>query len=602
MIDRSQIDQIRQATDLPEIVREYVPSLARSGKTFKGLCPFHSERTPSFFVNPELGIFKCFGCNEGGDAISFLMKIDHLTFSEAASKLAERAGITLQFTNTRTPERESERSRFHRVLDSAAAFYQKALESPAGQFCREYLEKRSVSVKTARVFGLGFAPSMGEAAIEHCLKAGFTIDDLQKTGIAMKSSESGRFRDPLGGRLIFPIHDPMGHIVGFGGRILESEGRAPWSPEGKPGPKYLNSPDTPIFKKGTLLYGLHQAKNSMAESGRALIVEGYMDVIGCHQAGNTFAVAPLGTALTTDHARLLKRYARETTLFFDADSAGYEATQRTLAIMIGLDLLVRVAPHPDERDADEFIAREGLEAWTALLDTAQDGIDYLLDTRLKGFRPQALHERVQLAEEMLRYVAESPNDILKQEWVRKISRRLSLDEGGLLKHLSRIKPARKTEEERSPAPPVSRDSPNLSSIEGEIVQILLSEPACWNACDLAADDFNDPRTAEIFGKMIQARGEGAGFSGLLERLTPSAQDYFSFLAAQGKVFEQAQEYFSSASRRLKVLKIKKEQRELAEQIRTAPEGPGKQEALSRYRDLLKRLGDLERRQVILQAP
>jgi DNA primase len=602
MIDRAQIDQIRQATDLPEIVREYVPTLTRAGKTFKGLCPFHSERTPSFFVNPELSIFKCFGCNEGGDAISFLMKIDHLTFWEAASKLAERSGVTLQITNSRTPERESERSRLHRVLSLAAAFYQTALESPVGQACRKYLEKRSVSEKTARSFGLGFAPFLGEAAIEHCLKGGFTIDDLQKAGLALRSQESGRFRDPLGGRLIFPIHDLMGHIVGFGGRLLESEGRAPWSPEGNSGPKYLNSPDTPIFKKGALLYGLHQAKGSIAKEGRALVVEGYMDVIGCHQAGNTFAVAPLGTALTTDHARLLKRYARETTLFFDADSAGYEATQRTLGLMIGLDLLVRVAPHPDQRDADEFIAQEGPEAWAALLGTARDGIDYLLEARLKGSRPQALHERVQIAEEMLCYVAESPNDILKQEWVRKISQRLFLDEGGLLRQMNRIKPVRRTQDERPPAPRASQDGPHRFSVEGEIVQILLSEPVCWTSCILTADDFMDPRSAEIFGKMVQAREEGAGFSGLLERLTPPAQDYFSFLATQGRTFEQAQEYFASASQRLKMLRVKKEQQELAEQIRTAPEGPGKQEALTRYRDLLKILGALERRQAILQTP
>jgi len=596
MIDRSQIDQIRLATDVVELVREYVPTLAKAGKTFKGLCPFHSERTPSFFVNPELGIYKCFGCNEGGDAIGFLMKIDHLTFLEAASKLAERAGIVVEISRSRTPERESERSRLHRVLAEAANFYQKALQSPAGQPCRKYLEQRNVSEDTTRDFGLGFAPAAGEAVIEHCLKAGYGIEDLQKAGLAMKNAESGRFRDPMSGRLIFPIHDLMGHVVGFGGRLLEGEGRTPWNPEGKSGPKYLNSPDTPVFKKGSLLYGLHQAKGAMSQTDKALVVEGYMDVIGCHQAGSRIAVAPLGTALTADHARLIKRYAREAILFFDADRAGFEATQRTLSIMLGLDLWTRIAPHPDARDPDEYIAEEGIDAWMKVLESAQDGIDHLLEARLKGLTAPALNQRVRIAEEMLGYVAESPNEILKQEWARKIARRLALDEGGLMRQLSRLKPARQLAEER---PPVRRASTteDSMSVEGEILQILMSDPTCWSLNELTAEDFIDARAAEIFGRMLEARVQGVGFSGILEHLNPVTQDFFSYLAAQEKSYERTQEYFLSASKQLKVLKVKRQQKELAECIRTSPEGPDKQEALVRYRDLLKKWGDLERRTI-----
>ena len=602
MIDRSQIDQIRLATDIVELIREYVPTLAKAGKTFKGLCPFHSERTPSFFVNPELGIYKCFGCNEGGDAIGFLIKIDHLTFLEAASKLAERAGITLQVSRSRNSERESERTRLHRVLAEAASYYQKALQSPAGQTCRKYLAERNVTEETAQAFSLGFAPSMGEAAIEHCLKAGFAIDDLQKAGLAMRNSETGRFRDPMSGRLVFPIHDLMGHVVGFGGRLLEGEGRTPWSPEAKGGPKYLNSPDTPVFKKGALLYGLHQAKGMMVETGRAVVVEGYMDVIGCHQAGSRIAVAPLGTALTTEHGRLIKRYARETILFFDADAAGRDATRRTLPIMIGLDLWTRVAPPPDGRDPDEFIAQEGAEAWATLLNSAKDGIDYLLETRLEGLSAIGLNEKVGIAEEMLRYVVESPNDILKREWAGKVARRLSLDEGGLLKQLNRMKPSQNVSEGQIANRQILKNNTDPLSIEAEVIQMLLAEPNFWSDCSLTTEDFSDPRSKEIFEKMSEIRADRAKLMSITDLLTPAAQNYFSVIATQTKVFEKAQEYFTTALVRLMIAKTKKDRADLQIQIQSMSECDEKREKIIRYNDLSKKLTALERGREVSQIP
>jgi DNA primase len=376
------IDQVRQANDIVQVIQTWVP-LKKAGASWKGLCPFHQERTPSFNVVPSKQIFHCFGCGEGGDVFAFVQKREKVDFVEALKQLAERAGIALPDESRDESGRlDAERRRKdeeaqRRLLELAAAWFRRNLEEGSeGAQALDYARRRGLDDAARERFGLGYAPFDGTALPTAAGKKGYSEDALVAAGLAVRNERGtyARFR----ARLIFPIHDPKGRLAGFGGRVL-----------GAGEPKYLNSPEGPLFSKGRLLYPWALAKPALGKRREALVCEGYMDAIACHQAGLEQAVATLGTALTAEHARLLKRYVDRVVLLFDADAAGLRAARRAGEPLLEAVLDARVASLSGAKDPDELLRREGPKALEAAVEAARPLLEFCVQAGLAaaGERP-----------------------------------------------------------------------------------------------------------------------------------------------------------------------------------------------------------------------
>ncbi|HUU31856.1 MAG TPA: DNA primase [Phycisphaerae bacterium] len=358
------LDEVARANDIVEVVSGYFP-LKRAGKDYVALCPFHAEKTPSFTVSPGKQIFKCFGCGRGGGVFNFVMAKENVTFPEAVRILAERAGITLR----RQPDAEKrvdERAQVRRALEWAVKYFQRGLQHPtAGAPGREYLQARGIEPKTVETFRLGYAPDGWDGLLKAAERDNVPIGLLVAAGLLVTREGGDGYYDRFRGRVMFPILDPLNRPIGFGGRTLGDEP-----------PKYMNSPETALFHKGEALYGLPQARGAIEAQRRAVVVEGYFDVLMPHQVGVENVVATLGTALTAEHVRALKRYADEVILVFDSDLAGQRAADRGMELFLAEDVKIQVAVVPQGKDPDNFCRQEGAEAFRAVLAAAQDAFAY----------------------------------------------------------------------------------------------------------------------------------------------------------------------------------------------------------------------------------
>ncbi|HHY06331.1 MAG TPA: DNA primase, partial [Clostridia bacterium] len=348
LIPEDFIDDLRNRVDIVDFIRGFVP-LKRQGQNYVGLCPFHAEKTPSFVVSPHKQIFHCFGCGKGGNVYTFLMEQGGLNFPEAVTHLANHCGISLPQKDL-SPEQarqNSLRKKFYHINELAANFFQKMLYETRGKEAVAYLQQRGLDEQTCKKFLLGYAPNAWDELSCFLLEKGVTEKDLLTLGLAVQG-QKGNLIDRFRNRLIFPIMNPSGKIIGFGGRVLDDSL-----------PKYLNSPETPLFHKGRQLYGLNQARGFMRNKDQVILMEGYLDVITAHQHGITQAVGTLGTALTENQGRLLMRYTYNAVICFDADPAGQEATMRGLDILQQLGIKVSVMTMPEGQDPDDFLRKEG---------------------------------------------------------------------------------------------------------------------------------------------------------------------------------------------------------------------------------------------------
>jgi len=392
-------EEIKRRADLAAIVQQYVP-LQRSGRRLKGRCPFHQEKTPSFFVDPAGGFWKCFGCGAGGDVFSFLMKIEGLTFPEAAERLANQLGIQWRsepVDQARVQRRRQQQS----ALELAAEHFRHNLASPLGAGAREYLEKRGLLPETVEAFGLGFAPAEWDDLARFLGGKAVPPAMAQEAGLIRARQSHSGFYDVFRNRVMFPISDASGRILGFGGRTLDPEESA----------KYLNSADTPLFKKGHHVYGLPQARAAMTAANFVVLVEGYTDVLALHQAGFAQVVAALGTALTEDHVRLLGRYVETVVLCYDADTAGQAAALRNLEVFERVGVDAQVVVLPQGLDPDELVRERGLAAWEECLAARLSLAEYQLDRLFAAYRdqgPAALDRAAVKAVEVLAKVQQRP--------------------------------------------------------------------------------------------------------------------------------------------------------------------------------------------------
>jgi DNA primase len=412
------LDQIRTASDIVDIISAVVP-LKKAGASFVALCPFHREKSPSFHVNARKQTFHCFGCGKGGDVFTFIKEYESLDFVEAVKRLADRARIPLQFDNDpQHREKQFLKDKLLEIHEQITQRWQGCLNSvAAGERARNYLKERGVSDEGIKLFRLGYAPESWDDTVNWAKSKGYDFEVLEQSGIVVRKDGSdhyyGRFRD----RLIFPICDEQGRVIGFSGRILPGDD----DPR-----KYVNSPETPLFTKSRVMFGLDKAKRSLLEKQFAIICEGQLDLIACYMAGVQNIVAPQGTALTRDHTRILKRYVSEVVLCFDSDEAGQKAAVRALDDVLGSGMAVRVATIPAPDDPDSFIKKNGAEAFQELIRTADGFFDYYLNRLCHLNNIATDRGQKQVISSMAEAVQKANDPALLDKYAQKTAARLGL--------------------------------------------------------------------------------------------------------------------------------------------------------------------------------
>jgi len=454
------LETIRERTDIVTLVSSYL-QLKRSGSNHFGLCPFHSEKSPSFSVSEARQSYHCFGCGEGGDVFAFLMKMEGLSFPEAARRLAEQAGVEIpeEAPDPQADQRRREKERLWRINAAAHDYYQQVLlRHPEGEPGRDYLKKRGYDRETARSFALGYAPQGWEGLSRHLVEQGFAAEELLQLGLVRTSRDGRGHYDLFRDRLIFPIIDLGGEVAAFGGRVL-----------GEGSPKYLNSPESPVYHKGRQLYGLYQGREAVRRSGEVLVVEGYFDLLALHRAGFENVVATCGTAMTEDHARLLKRYARKVLFLFDRDNAGLQATWKGMVQVLPLGLSGAVVELPAGDDPDSFLQREGGEAFRDCLEKARPVLEVFQEMQLADCG-QDFGARARKVEEILRVLQLIPGEIERNLYLQDLATRsgieLPLLKGQLAELVSREarQQERRTAVEHAPPPATApaRPSPPMA--------------------------------------------------------------------------------------------------------------------------------------------
>ncbi len=433
-IPQETIENIRSQADIVQVISGYL-TLKKAGSNYKACCPFHKEKTPSFVVSPAKQLYHCFGCGAGGNVFGFLMRQEGFTFAEAVRHLAERAGIQVK-ERQYAPGEEDIREQLFEVYEFATGFFHRCLlKSPQSEHARNYLKKRQLSQEAVKQFSIGHAPAGWDSLLSAASKKGFSTELLLRGGLAKKSTE-GRIYDTFRNRIMFPIWGLNGKIIAFGGRTLEENQ-----------PKYINSPETPIYQKGQTLYNLYQGKDSISNENTVVVVEGYTDLMRLVLNGFENVVASSGTAFTLAQARLLKRYAGDVILVFDADSAGIAAAGRGIEVLIAEDLNVRVAAVPPGTDPDEFVLKHGPQAFQDTLDEAQSFVEFHVQSALASPDGSELESKIKAANILAGLIGKVPDPIRREEYLRLVASRLGLNPDTLLKASQKSASGDKLEEE-----------------------------------------------------------------------------------------------------------------------------------------------------------
>lgn len=507
-IPDSVIEEVQNQSDIVEVISEYVP-LKPAGKNFKALCPFHQEKTPSFMVSPERQIFNCFGCQVGGNVFSFLMKHERLTFLEALKMLADKSGVRLPQMDRSEGRKDL---RLFELNELAARFFQSCLESREGEKALRYLEEgRRLSKETIHRFRLGYAPASWDGLLRETGKRGFSPSILEEAGLALRRKDGEGFYDRFRNRIMFPISNVTGKVIGFGGRALDAVE-----------PKYMNSPETAIYHKSDNLYGLNLAREHILREGKVIVVEGYLDAITPAQVGIGNIVASLGTTLTSGHVRLLRRYRQDVVMVYDSDAAGVEATLRGLDLLVEEGMHVKVVSLPPGRDPDEFVRREGKEAFQGKLKEAEDLFDYKLSLLSGRYNSASVEGKAEIVKQMLPTIDRFQNAIEKKGYIKKLAEelglrgRITLGEEWILTELQKLRrPARrihpgKAGEKDLTASPASYIEDGSVVAERDLLQIMLQEKELVGEVKkkLSPSDFRDERYRPVVDVIFHLREEG----------------------------------------------------------------------------------------------
>jgi len=421
---KEMIERVIEANDIIDVISEYV-ELKKAGKEFKGLCPFHREKTPSFMVSQEKQVYHCFGCNASGNVVTFIMDIENLTFKEAIEFLADRVGITLEEIELTEKEYQKKKliDEIYKINKLAAMYFYNKLFSEEGRQALVYIRKRGLTEATIKKFGIGYSPPQGNGLLNFLKEKGYTESFLVKAGLL--SQKNNRYYDRFRNRMMFPIIDVKGNIIGFGGRSIDDSL-----------PKYLNTPETEVFKKGKNLFAINFAKKTQQD--KFIIVEGYMDAISLHQAGIDCAVASLGTALTEDQARLIKRYKRNVVIAYDADEAGISAALRGLDILDELNLNIKVLTIPHGKDPDEFIKKKGVEAFNQLIENADSLIEFKAKVYRKNLDLDNPQDRIIYVKKIAKDIAKLSDEVKREVYISSVAKVAQIPENAVRTEVGRF--------------------------------------------------------------------------------------------------------------------------------------------------------------------
>ena len=587
MITEEKISEVRERCSIVEVIADHL-TLKKAGRNYLGLCPFHAEKTPSFTVNEEKGIFHCFGCGVGGNVFHFLMQYDHLTFPEAVERVGKRYGIAVERLERPGAKREAEeRESLYRLNERAAAYFHEVLFGhPEGQRALQYLRTRGVEERVARRFYLGYAPHGDQGLVGFVKKEGLSLKNAVRLGLL---SERGpdRYGDKFFNRLIFPILNPAGKAVGFGGRVI-AEGL----------PKYLNSAETPLFRKGANLYGLFHAKEAIRAADRAVVVEGYLDVIALSQFGISYAVATLGTALTPDHVRILGRYTKNIVALFDGDEAGQKAAARSFEIFVAGGLLGRAAFLPKGEDPDTFVRSHGKQPLEVIIDQAVPLADYTFSW-LEGQFGKSLEGKSQIAQEVSRLLAK-----VHSPFEADLLARRAADSLGIREELLRL-PARPSGGEGRPSgsPKAAQSEAREDLAERSLVSLMLRFPslAQYMEQERELEGSVNPKWREIVhGILSQWREEGkVDVASLTQRLSPERAPQVAAVWLEGENLLEAEceKMMADCLSHLKRRYLRELEKELRQAIRIAEEKKDdkvKKERMLEWQEVVRRERQLER--------
>ncbi|MCX6871407.1 MAG: DNA primase [Verrucomicrobia bacterium] len=549
LVSQSTLEQIRAANDIVDIIGAHVP-LKRNGANFVCLCPFHKEKSPSFNVNPSRQIFRCFGCGKGGDVFTFVKEYENLDFMDAVRRLAERARIPLEMDNDpAVRDQRSIKDQLLKLHEAITQRWQQCLAGEAaGQVAREYLERRGVHPDAIREFRVGAAPEAWDDTVNWAKAKGFSPELCETAGLILRR-DSGGWYDRFRGRLIFPICDEQGRVIAFSGRVLQGDEKQA---------KYVNSPETPIFSKGRVLFALDKAKRPILDAGKAILAEGQLDTIACHAAGIRNVVAPQGTAFTADQARVLKRYVDEVVLCFDGDKAGRDAVIRALDPLLAAGLAIRVASIPPPDDPDSWIRAHGAESFQALLNRAQGIFDFYLQGLCSGNDIASDRGRLVVLRSMGEAVHKTANAVLIDTYAQRTAQRLGVDvqsvRAEFRKQAAAAQPRYERSEEDQPleelASQARPERPGVNELWLLKYVFLSSDLQNFAAVHLEPEWVPNPVVQRILAMHFQEGGDVVGLLGRFEG-DPSAESLITEAATEQREIPEPERQLADVVRRLR---------------------------------------------------
>ncbi len=588
LIPEDLVSQVIDRNDIVEVIGSYVP-LKKAGRNFKTACPFHNEKTPSFVVNPDKQIFHCFGCHVGGNVVSFVMMQEKFEFPEAIRMLAQRVNIRIPEKTREDVQSTNFRQSIFNVNEAALKYYHKNLisdNSPSAKKAREYLKERHVNLEMVKAFNLGLATDSWDGLINEFNRHKINLSLLDKAGLIISRENSQGFYDRFRNRIIFPIIDTRGNCRAFGARTQEDDKDK--------GAKYINSPETPVYTKGHHLYGFHFAKDTISKEDFVVVVEGYMDCIMAHQVGVKNIVASLGTALTIEQIRLLRRYTKNVVMLFDMDQAGVMATVRSLDLLIEEGMTVRVASLEEGFDPDSFIVKYGKDEFIKRISGSKLLFDFKMDFLMKSYDPKDTEGKAKIAAEMLVTINQFNNEVIKTEYIHKLSGRLNVQEQALLAELKKIETQTPNDFRERRELTQSSASEQPRAVEFDILRLLLEEESFIKSTreHINPDDFKDERIRSIITRMFELSDQGkkVDIKNLIKDFSDQNINSFitKLLTEETRVFGDKDKLHKDYINRIKQDKAKSRRRELLQEMHEA-ETCGDQKKLNNLREEFNQL-------------
>ena len=612
----SPIDEIKNRLDIVEVVEGYI-KLKKAGKDYKALCPFHNEKNPSFFVSPSKQIWHCFSCNFGGDMFTFVEKIEGVEFVEALRILARKAGVILKRED---PQLKTQRNILYDVCEEATEFFQKQLEK--NKSISDYLKNRGLQQNTIKEFKIGFAPNSWDALYNHLIELGFKEKDIDKAGFLAKKEGANKFYDRFRNRIMFPISDLNGQVVGFSGRIFPAPQGRGLAKGGGEIAKYVNTSDTLIYNKSRVIYGLDKAKMEIRKKNECIVVEGQFDLIMAHQAGSKNAIATSGSALTPDHLHVIKRYAENLVFSFDADTGGEGATKRAITSAQQLEFNIKVALLPaEDKDPAEIIKKDP-KKWEQILENTKPIMEFYFENTLNKYpKDLTVDNKREIAKELLYPIKNLANVVERAHWIQALASKLKIEEKTLVEALQRIK-SRETGEE--PTNPEIRQESRIKNLEEHLLGLALKYPQHLDCIikEINPNIFTIPEIKNIFNKLknleekftlhhsqenkeidLKNQKNGAGFElkKFQEKLSPEEIYLTNYLIFKVEYCELEEdkvlEEINCAIKEIRIYDLKNKMSQTSLDIREAEENKDKEkikELKNKFSKLAEELSELNK--------